>query len=69
MMRSTVSLFAATVFCAGLAVLATPASALNTVPAKPAVASASPVVDLAGWRCGPGRHVNRRGRCVRNRRW
>lgn len=64
-MRKVASLFAATVFAAGLSALATPASALTFVPAEPTV---SPPTDLqpVGWRCGPGRHVNRWGRCVRN---
>ncbi len=68
MKRSSVSLFAASLVCAGLVVLATPASALNRSPAKPAVTAATDVQPI-GWRCGPGRHMNRFGRCVRNRRW
>jgi len=34
------------------------------------VGVSAPVHD-AGWRCGPGRHMNRWGRCVPNgwRRW
>ena len=68
MKRSSVSLVAATFFCAGLATLATPASALTAIPAKPAV-TATTDVEPVGWRCGPGRHMNRWGRCVRNGRW
>jgi hypothetical protein len=67
-MRSIASLFAATVFAAGLVALATPASALTSVPAKPAV-TASTDLQPVGWRCGRGRHMNRWGRCVRNGRW
>ena len=67
-MRSNVSLLAATLLCAGLATFATPASALTAIPAKPAVTAAAEVQPV-GWRCGPGRHMTRWGRCVRNGRW
>ena len=66
MIRSGKTLFTALLVCGGLATFTAPAAALTIAPTKPTVATASGDVQLTGWRCGPGRHLNRWGRCVRN---
>ena len=66
-MKSSITTLASTLLLAGgLAALASPASALPIAPATPTVAAPSSEAQPIGWRCGPGRHVNRWGRCVRN---
>ena len=37
----------------------------SAMPVGPATAGTS--IEQVGWRCGPGRHVTRWGRCVLNR--
>ena len=42
----------------------------SAMPIVPSVAAASHLqIEQAGWRCGPGWHVNPWGRCVPARRW
>lgn len=66
-MKSSIATIASTLLlAAGLVTLASPASALPSVPSKPTVAASSGEAQPIGWRCGVGRHMNRWGRCVRN---
>ena len=65
---SITRLLAAAAFAGGLFAVAAPTTAATVAPPRPAVAAPSDEAQPAGWRCGPGRHMNRNGRCVRNRR-
>jgi len=67
MTRSTRTILTALAVCGGLGLLAVPASALPIAPKSALVTSASSDVEPVGWRCGRYRHMNRWGRCVRNR--
>lgn len=64
---STMLLGAAILGGASLLTLA-PASAMPLGATKSA-AVASSDIQTVGWRCGPHRHMNRWGHCVRNRPW
>ncbi len=60
---SLIALFA----LGGVAAFAAPSSAAPLAPVQLSHDGGS-AVQQVGWRCGPGGHVNRWGRCVPNRR-
>ncbi|MBN9242678.1 MAG: hypothetical protein J0I98_07785 [Mesorhizobium sp.] len=60
----TRSLFSATLVAGALMASAGVSSAVPMVT-QPAAAPAP--VETVGWRCGPGRHINRWGHCVLSR--
>ena len=63
-MRLTTKLLVAAV----IAVAGATASEAMPLASSDSIGVASPI-QQAGWRCGPGWHMNGWGRCVPNRRW
>ena len=59
-------LVAALVLLGGLFSFAAPAFSYPIAPAQTSQFSSN-AIEQVGWRCGPGRHMDRWGRCVPNR--
>ena len=64
-MKSTLKTLALAAAMLGASLAAGEASAMPVAPA-PVVADQSAPIVQAGWRCGPGWHMNGWGRCVPN---
>lgn len=63
-MKAKSRLILAALAAAASLALAAPSSAMPTLSTDTAISG--PHIEQAGWRCGPGAHVNRFGRCVSN---
>lgn len=65
-MQTPKLIFAAVIAAGSLVAAMAPASAMPAANVQEGASSVQ--IEQAGWRCGPGAHMNRWGRCVYNGR-